>query len=254
MKFNLFKSKEKEVIDTNSAAKVKDIVDDFGSYVDKKTNGGKAIIEQPSTGFISSFEQNFTENVGTTSNNITYDNEQYYQSNNFETSYNENVSSDISISDTTIQDQILSYENQNINPFNPYLNNNIGTYDEIKEAKANEQTSNIIQNDNMNYSVKQFDEITSNIEKSEDVNVVLSNIYNKDKQESIKYDYNINEQNDLTQENYVEQSHSSHISQMPVYDNPYMDSDIDPGYKRCPKCGQKIREDYKQCFVCGTML
>ena len=29
-------------------------------------------------------------------------------------------------------------------------------------------------------------------------------------------------------------------------------TDVSPGFKRCPKCGQKMREDYKQCFVCGT--
>ena len=28
--------------------------------------------------------------------------------------------------------------------------------------------------------------------------------------------------------------------------------DVAPGYKACPKCGQVMREDYKQCFVCGT--
>ena len=32
------------------------------------------------------------------------------------------------------------------------------------------------------------------------------------------------------------------------------DLDVDPGYKRCPQCGQKIREDYKQCFICGKMF
>ena len=27
---------------------------------------------------------------------------------------------------------------------------------------------------------------------------------------------------------------------------------VEPGYKICPKCGQKMREDYRLCFVCGT--
>lgn len=26
------------------------------------------------------------------------------------------------------------------------------------------------------------------------------------------------------------------------------------GYRRCPRCGQKLRKDYKVCFVCGTWL
>ena len=29
---------------------------------------------------------------------------------------------------------------------------------------------------------------------------------------------------------------------------------VEPGFKRCPRCGQKLRDDYKQCFVCGTWL
>jgi len=28
--------------------------------------------------------------------------------------------------------------------------------------------------------------------------------------------------------------------------------DVEPGFKICPKCGQKIRDDYRLCFVCGT--
>ena len=254
MKFNIFKSKEKEVIDANSTPKTNDIVDDFGLYTEKKANSGKAIIERPSDVDISSFESSFTENISTTSSNTLYNDEQYYDRNNFEIPSDESISNNISIPDTSPQEQILSYETQNINQFNPYLNNNIGTYDEIRENKDDEQASNVIQNDNTNYSVNQLDEITNNITKIEDVNIALSNIYNKDKQESIKYDYNINEQKDLTRETYSEQNYSSNLSQIPVYDKPYLDSDVDPGYKRCPKCGQKIREDYKQCFVCGTML
>lgn len=35
---------------------------------------------------------------------------------------------------------------------------------------------------------------------------------------------------------------------------PNVFGDTEPGFKRCPKCGQKLRDDYKQCFVCGTWL
>lgn len=44
-------------------------------------------------------------------------------------------------------------------------------------------------------------------------------------------------------ENKIEEEHKFIIN-----DN----IDVEPGFKICPKCGQKIRDDYRLCFVCGT--
>lgn len=51
------------------------------------------------------------------------------------------------------------------------------------------------------------------------------------------------EKQTLVESDNIEQEHKFIISD---------DIDVEPGFKICPKCGQKIRNDYRLCFVCGT--
>lgn len=54
---------------------------------------------------------------------------------------------------------------------------------------------------------------------------------------------NVEEKKENTNDN---ESHDEH--KFIITDNV----EVEPGFKICPKCGQKIRDDYRLCFVCGT--
>ena len=261
MAFNLFRKKEKEVINSDNNEPTNDILDDFGSFVDRKTTTGKAIIEnEENNQSISSFEMNFSENVSNNSFNNDYSNnlnntEPLNLSNNFEASYTEEINNELN---TSSLNQVEVNSNiETVQPFNPYLNNT-ETYDDIKneDVEIDNQSilnQNIIQNDTIN----NLNEISNNIKNSQDINVALSNLYgNKDNNNDT---ISLKNTSDEKQDNYniepkIEENYSEPTISMPVYKNPYQYSDVDPGYKLCPKCGQKIREDYKQCFVCGTVF
>ena len=86
--------------------------------------------------------------------------------------------------------------------------------------------------------MENINNIEETINESQDINVVLRNTYNNS---------NSKKSNDILETNTVQ-----NFSSTPIIENQYQNSDVDPGYRICPKCGQKIREDYKQCFVCGT--
>lgn len=241
MKFNIFKRKEKEIISGDNDLNSNDIVDDFGSFVSKKMSDQ---IETESAQ-ISSFKNNYSEGIGnskeiiTTSNN-TQDEPKQNITNNFDSSYNDEITS-VTYNDNISEEPIESFSD-NIQAFNPYLND-MDKYSDLKETE--EINQNPINNQNSYSTVtNDFNEVTNNIYKSEDVNVALSNIYNNSKAHNI-------EKEQVILDN-VKTNTTQNVGTTPIIENDYKNSDVDPGYRICPKCGQKIREDYKQCFVCGS--
>lgn len=247
MKFNIFKRKEKEVITESDNKQSNDIVEDFGSFMTKKALISNIETKKPT---ISSFESNFTEEIN---NRESFENNysQVEQNTNLNQTFNESYSEG-TIENPTYVNENTNYENQveieqeNISSFNPYLNI-IETYSDLKEnetLKPEEPLNDGLSINNIN-NINNTNEITNiekNINNSQDVNEVLTNIYKKNNSNQIIPDENKNET--------IQEPTPS----MPVYTNPYKNSVTDPGYKICPKCGQKIREDYKQCFVCGTII
>ena len=224
MGFNIFKRKEKEIISSDNANNSNDIVDDFSSFVESKTNINNTTQKNKSDS-IFSFDSNFSEGIGSSyeindSNSIIDDNKKENLNNNFQYSYNEEINEN-------------SYEN--LQSFIPY-NNNLETYASINEEDI--EQPDVVEETNNNNLVENINNIEETINESQDINVVLRNTYNNS---------NSKKSNDILETNTVQ-----NFSSTPIIENQYQNSDVDPGYRICPKCGQKIREDYKQCFVCGT--
>lgn len=247
MAFNFFK--KKEVIETNNEDKVNnDIVEDFGTFI-KNTNTDNNDLT------ISSFDINFKEEINderdlmtnpqpiNTTNNISN------ISNSVDTSFNEEIASNMytdsnifPISNNSIpivENQTLINDwNSNLSDiYNTEINDNIVTNSQVEDNIHN------INNYNYNPIMDNLENVQDNIKSSQDVNVVLSNLYKTTEQKDN------NTQQDIPTENH-DIEHTSIFGETSIQDT----FDIDPGYKRCPKCGQKMQEDYKQCFVCGTMF
>ena len=240
MRFKLFKGKV--VTEENDETKNNDILDDFTAYERNKE------LEKNIDDTISSFQVNFSEGIDNKTNNnldsnISISKEEENDSlNNLTFSYND-IDEKSSSDDSNYPGQ-TNTEIYNIEPFNPYINN-MGTYDDFNNQNEIEQEDTNNQNTFDDYSEH---EPTIDISNSEDVNVALSNIYNQSVTD------NKTEDSKPIMENIVNTSEKKNIVSTPIYENPYKNSITDPGYKICPKCGQKIREDYKQCFVCGTII
>lgn len=147
----------------------------------------------------------------------------------FDNNYNEMIVSD----DTNnLNDQSEEpHEERIVTNFNPY-ENDVPTSNKIESTIS---TPNSFDNLEPGYNpiMDSLEQIPNSIQDSKDINDVMSNMFKKEE----KVD-NINQV----------------INNTPVNISNNQSNDVDPGYKRCPKCGQKIREDYQQCFVCGTML
>jgi len=264
MAFNLFRKKEKEIINNDDDnTQVNDIVDDFGSFVGRKTSLDKSTIEsENSSQSISSFETNFSENVSDNNlNNDSYNNfnniDENKLYNNFETSYAEEINNNDLHTSNLNHEEVVNSNIEINQPFNPYLNNT-ETYDDVKNVPEKIDNQSIINpNTTQNTTITNLNEISNNIQNSQDINVALSNLYgNKDNNnDSVSLgNTSAEKQDNYNIEPKIEENHTESTPSLPVHKNPYQYSDVDPGYKLCPKCGQKIREDYKQCFVCGTIF
>lgn len=234
MAFNLFK--QKEVIENNDTEKNNnDIVDDFGIFMkQEKINENDLKI----LSFESNFEENICEEVNELNNihQVNKVNSNVNHSINFDTSFSDNVN-------TTSNYQVQN--ESNIEPFVSNSNNIQKTEDIQSNDLASEYqdlNTNLSNINNFDYNpiMDNLDKSKNNIENSQDVNDVLSNLHNSNSSAPIQTDkitFNTENISNFYSENPITQI-----------------SDVDPGYKRCPKCGQRMREDYKQCFVCGTMI
>jgi len=219
MAFDIFK--KKEVIESSNTEKSDhDIVEDFGNYVQGEIN--------PNNLTLSSFENNFQELTNNDDDlipdraEINTNNEKINLNNNIDISYDSFVENNnqapISENDNIINESNINYDNQNIH--------NINNYD-------------------YNPIINNLENAQINIQNSQDVNEVLSNIHKQSNQEQLKYEEPTIVQNDIN---------TKPVNHVPTIKEQYQYNDVDPGYKRCPKCGQRMREDYKQCFVCGMMI
>ncbi len=170
------------------------------------------------------FRISFNESAKSTKKRITV------EENNTASIKNDNCTDDV---DSSEDDDKISNISNNIENDNDVINN------------SQIELSNIQDINNYNYNpiIDSLENVQGSIENSQDINVALSNIY---KTTVLKEDNN--------EQNISEQTKS--IKGTSNYNDVYIEDDIsvDPGYKRCPKCGQIIREDYKECFVCGTKL
>lgn len=96
-------------------------------------------------------------------------------------------------------------------------------------------------------------------EESNTINQMVSNLLNQNKEEinntnevtlptdnsvSVEEDIDSTKDLDVKIDNF---SNLSNEEMLNINTEP-----VEEGFRRCPKCGQKMREDYRQCFVCGT--
>lgn len=242
MAFDIFK--KKEVIENSDIEKSNnDIVEDFGTYINNNVENNNGELN------ISSFESNFAENIGnqepsisvpeqvdfsnpiidTNSSYHTYEEKNYH---NFDTS----IATDTNEDNFDISKSIMS---NNFNDKNTQ-DNNIPNNLPVVEDNFN---SNLNINDyDYNPIMDNLENEKNNIKNSQDINAVLSNLHKK----------NTNNTENQTQQ--IPQNQSSSFIEKKVEPIPTYFDDVDPGYKKCPNCGQKMREDYKQCFACGTMF
>ncbi len=234
MAFNLFKRKEKEIIEDNNAGNSKDIVSDFGNFVNNQMSPN---MNEKNT--ISSFDNNYNESITSEFENNLKPNKVVNISNNFESSYGENIDNDnnnIFPTPNTLNN-FQNNEERVVRNFNPYLNeveSDTSINIPKEQPKLEEQPNMEVLPKDYNPIMNDLEQIPNSIKNSQDINIAMSNIMKKEKEESLN-DSSPNNNDNQTQTNINL-------------------NDVDPGYKRCPKCGQKIREDYKQCFVCGTMF
>jgi len=224
MAFNLFKKKE-VIKDINKDKVNNDIVEDFGNFIKNNNN------EIP----ISSFDSNFNEEI-INNNSITT----MPDIENTTLNIKENPIDDMLMSQTNIDNNSTNFDN------NVDITYNIGkNTEEIEESNEIENNStpdiNNINNYDYNPIINNLEHVQNNIKNSQDINIALSNLH-KSKKTDIEQDLTI-----LEDEINQDTTSIDMTSQ-------YMDMSVDPGYKICPKCGQRIREDYKECFVCGTKL
>ena len=234
MAFNLFKRREKEIIEDNNAGNSKDIVSDFGNFVNNQMSPN---MNEKNT--ISSFDNNYNESITSEFENNLKPNKVVNISNSFESSYGENIDNDnnnIFPTPNTLNN-FQNNEERVVRNFNPYLNeveSDTSINIPKEQPKLEEQPNMEVLPKDYNPIMNDLEQIPNSIKNSQDINIAMSNIMKKEKEESLN-DSSPNNNDNQTQTNINL-------------------NDVDPGYKRCPKCGQKIREDYKQCFVCGTMF
>ena len=171
-------------------------------------------------------------------NNNTNDNGNLNFS-SFESNFNEDYDEMPNLieksSTNEIQNSVDLFTNQN-NDVELPINTN------VVEENTNEQLYkpiNDINNDyNFNPIMNNIENIPKNIENSRDINDALSEL------------------NGLKPKDEIEFEKERLESQFMNYDidNNFEEFDVEPGFIRCPVCGQKIREDYKECFMCGAKL
>ena len=270
MAFNFFKQKEVITDDkNNNNNNSKDVIDDFEQFVnnnannDQIFNGSDKSINMNGQ-FNSSFTPSFNESIENTPNEQIFPNiENPYKTNNNSSIVNNQVQNNTPI-EPTISTNIPNNTQQNETPvitnFNPYQNNNTETYKVDNNKKEEEFVMPDITQYKNNYNpiINELQNSNNNIQNSQDINTVLSNIMGQKQQGSVDVQDNsdnINGNNTPTwNNNFSNMNLNPQAETKEQVSSPQAMPDVEPGYKRCPKCGQKIREDYKQCFVCGTMF
>lgn len=137
---------------------------------------------------------------------------------------------------TNLADALLgsaTQENTNIQQ-----ESSLSSYNEIENQEINNNEQQILE--------------TPNIENVQDNNIELKNTITLPvSSELISSQINIEEKENIEIDNTqktVEPDKTEHEHKFIISDN----IDVEPGFKICPKCGQKIRDDYRLCFVCGT--
>ncbi|MBE6153178.1 MAG: zinc ribbon domain-containing protein [Firmicutes bacterium] len=170
---------------------------------------------------ITSFDSNFNEAINEEERNNTISDLELQDS-----KINEIKSFDTNavIEETNNENTNLIDENVQIDNTNEYNNNvNDNNYSPV----------NNINNYEYNPIMDNMEQIQDNIKNSEDIGDALSKLHNK-------------------KSSNEEKKHKKVVNDVILHTN--LDYDTDPGYKKCPKCGQKVREDYKECFMCGAKL
>lgn len=239
MAFNVFK--KKEVIKDNPESKNdKDIVQDFGELI--KNNSFDLETSEQEIQFNNNLQSE--ENI---TNTIEKQNMELYIFNTI------NKIQDVSNMFEISYDESVKTSNKELKTSEP-INNSIeikSSFNDLKDEKnipVKEEVvpeNNIPEYDNVNINnlnynpiIDSLENVQKNIYNSEDVNIALSNIYGTTVHKEEKEE---NEQSILNQ-----------VNNTPIIMSEDDDIDIEPGFRRCKKCNQKIREDYKECFVCGT--
>lgn len=200
-----------------------DIVEDYGNFINNNEST------------IFSFDSNFNEDIGYNSEPIPSI-EQINYSNDIVSENNQIVESNDIYSD------IQTEEHNNFN--DTEIQTGFDPIDDIQpELNNNYNSVQNINNYDYNPIIDNMENAENNIKNSEDINVAFSNMYKNNKQK----------ENKITEKIQEQKEDDEYENNTPVIiESDY--TDVDPGYKKCPKCGQKIREDYKQCFNCGNMF
>lgn len=221
--------RKKEVIKNTTKLERNDIIADFGMYSNSNNTNDENLN-------FSSFESNFKEEVSGIPSLIEESSPVDIQNSidSFTKSFDQNNSVITPANNNTLQENNI-IKNLN-NPIEEINNVNIETDLPIQK---NINEVNIINNYDYNPIMNSIENIPKSIDNSEDINVALSNLDGlKSKKEEIKFE------REKPQSQFMNYD----------IDNNFEEFDIEPGFIRCPKCGQKIREDYKECFICGTTL
>ncbi len=112
---------------------------------------------------------------------------------------------------------VVERENSNYNPVN-FLGEESNTINQMVSNLLYQNKEEINNSDEVTLPMDTSASVEEDIESTKDLDVKIDNFSNLSNEDML----NINTE------------------------------PVEEGFRRCPKCGQKMREDYRQCFVCGT--
>ena len=264
--FKVYKSKEAfENNENQNLVPKKDILEDFNNY---QNNNQNTVINN-------NMQQGVNQAIQNTSFNNT--NNTIDLNSKFAQSQKEFTNNQVPTFNN-FNEQIKQNEYSNDNSINnvEYLyNNELEKHNKIDNIKSiiNDQTNNLFdhsskntQSDNISFSGFNSD----NNALFNQFNIPQVNTSYENKFQNSQFNNNLQSNFSVNNTPFVNNNQTSVSPTIPYEKNTNDNQDLinlskkrihsnlfdedETGYRRCPKCNQKLREDYKMCFVCGTWL